>query len=61
MANRVIKSLVSAPAKMVKGTYKTAKSIYQVGKRVVNPSLTNMQKRQMKSYNDWRERHKYEI
>ena len=60
MSKKILKALAEAPEAMAKGTYKVAKDLYNIGKRAVNPPLTNTQKRQMKSYHDWKERHRYD-
>jgi hypothetical protein len=60
MKKSIWRSLAEAPGAMVKGSYNVAKDIYQIGKRIVNPPLTPMQRKQMDSFNSYRERHKYD-
>lgn len=56
----ILNALVQAPRAMVKGMYDTAKSIYQTGKKAINPPLTNMQDKQYKSWReDYAKRHQY--
>jgi hypothetical protein len=59
MKNKMMDAMSKAPRAMVKGMYDVARDIYQIGKRIVNPPLTPMQKKQMDSYNSYRERHKF--